>query len=229
MQQSTGSTQAQPAGLDKVSQHSPGVQTPPASATGLKHSCVYPAFLRGNGFQTNTVLSWEEKHTISSSQPAFLCKLLQALLPTAPCLLAPVTQPGHGSGKCHQGFFRDTQPKQLHCLAICCPFAGLCHLDLSSLTLIQLSATLKSFLKYLPCAPSCSKPLEQVQLGLLGDELPAAPGPRAATFKWNLSGRSPWLWELSRSTTEPLPGGLTLQINQMEGAECARKKTYQLE
>lgn len=63
--QGTGSTQAQPAGLDKVSQHSPGVPTPPASAPGLKHSCVYPAILRGNGFQTNTILSWEEKHTES--------------------------------------------------------------------------------------------------------------------------------------------------------------------
>lgn len=65
--------------------------------------------------------TWEEKLTESPppSQPpsANCCK------PTAPCLLAPVTQPG--SGKCHQGFLRDTA-QTVHCLAICCPFAGLC-------------------------------------------------------------------------------------------------------
>lgn len=103
VQQGTGSTKAQPAGLNKVSQHSPGVQTLPASATGLKHSCVYPACEETASKQTQYLVG--KKNRISSSQPAFLCKLL---LPTALCLLAPVTQPGQGSGKCHQGSFRET-------------------------------------------------------------------------------------------------------------------------
>lgn len=72
---------------------------------------------------------------------------------------------------------RDTLPKQLHCLAIYCPFAALCHFYLPSLIWIQLSATLKYFLKYLPCAPSCSKPPKQVQGSWeMNSLLPQVPG-----------------------------------------------------
>lgn len=143
--QGTGSTQAQPAGLDKVSQHSPGAPTPPASATGLKHSCVYPAILRGNSFQTNTILSWEEKHT-ESPPPSSLPLQTAASTGASSSLLAcccHIARPQEWEMPSRIPWRHTAE--QLPCLAICCPFAGLCHLDLSSLTLIQLSATLKSF------------------------------------------------------------------------------------
>lgn len=102
-------------------------------------------------------------HRVSSSlQPssANCCKHWCQQLP-ARLLLSH--SPATGVGNAITDSLERHTAKQLPCLAICCPFAGLCHLDLSSLTLIQLSATLKSFLKYLSCAPPCSKPLEQVQ------------------------------------------------------------------
>lgn len=53
---------------------------------------------------------------------------------------------------------------------------------------------------------------------------PCCPSSQGCHVHLKLPGRSPWLWEVSHSSTEPLPGGLTLWINQMGGAECARKK-----
>lgn len=78
--------------------------------------------------------TWEENHTESPSpsQPpsAHCCK------PAAPCLLAPVTQPGLGVGNAIRDSSERHTELTVHCLAICwfmSPGSPQPHLDNSSL------------------------------------------------------------------------------------------------
>lgn len=101
-------------------------------------------------------------------------------------------------GKCHQGLFRETCCSvQLSCL----PMHALCdvhYLSLSSLTLKQPSTALKPFFITFAPRPSCCEPPEPLQ----GFWTTCCPCPRAATLQGKLLGRSPWLWDASRWSTE---------------------------